>query len=67
MWLVRGFLGRDSTKKAIKAIDAIDRLDVHGLLHDWSMRHAAIDVGDGHHPDVHAVMVTDLDRRLRRR
>jgi len=50
MWLMRGFLGRDSTEKAIKAIDAIDRLDVHGLLHDWSMRHAAIDVGEAPAP-----------------
>jgi hypothetical protein len=50
MWLVRGFLGRDSTKKATKAIDAVDRLDVHGLLHDWSMRHAAIDVGEAPAP-----------------
>ena len=50
MWLVRGFLRRDSRKKAIKAIDAIDRLDVHGLLHDWSMRHAAIDVGEAPAP-----------------
>ena len=50
MWLVRGFLGRDSTKKATKAIDAIDRLDVHRLLHDWSIRHAAIDVGEAPAP-----------------
>ena len=50
MWLVHGFLGHDSTKKAIKAIDAIDRLDVHGLVHDWSMRHAAIDVGEAPAP-----------------
>jgi hypothetical protein len=39
-WLLRGALGRETGKAAVKALEAADRLDVHVLLARWA-EHAA--------------------------
>ncbi len=40
-WLFRGVLGRDTGKSATKALDAAERLDVHGLVGKWAEPPAA--------------------------
>jgi hypothetical protein len=40
-WLLRGVLGRETGKSATKALDAAERLDVHGLVGKWAEPPAA--------------------------
>jgi hypothetical protein len=35
-WLFRGVLGRETGKSAVKALEAAERLDVHGLVGKWA-------------------------------
>jgi hypothetical protein len=43
-WLVRGVFGRDSATQAVRAVEAVETLDVDELVREWSMRHRALDV-----------------------